>query len=68
MSPLGVVSEDNVTALINQLPDVTVMSSSNLAKVTLFTAIRLILLCLCPQMDGTNSLTPTARKILANGN
>lgn len=28
----------------------------------------LILLCLCPQMDGTNSLTPTTRKILANGN
>lgn len=33
-SPLG-VSEDKATALTNQLPDVTVMSSSNLAKKTI---------------------------------
>lgn len=43
-SPSG-VSEDKATALTNQLPDVTVMSSSNLAKKTqlfLFPVTRLI--------------------------
>lgn len=43
-SPLG-VSEDKATALTNQLPDATVMSSSNLAKkffFFLFPATRLI--------------------------